>query len=62
MQYKLKNDTFVIGDFANFDEPENRNAKTGQAKASVYAIGPQYEFETPVKHKNNSSTNLSTTR
>lgn len=62
MQYKLKKATFVGGELANFDAPENKNAKTGHANAKVYAIGPQYELETPVKHKNNNSTNLSTTR
>ena len=44
----------------NDEAPENKNAKTGQAKAKVYLIGPQYETDVPEKNKNNSSTNLST--
>ena len=38
------------------------NANTGQAKAKVYSIGPQYEYETPVNIISNISTNLSTAR
>lgn len=62
MQYTLNSATFVGGFLANFEAPENRNANTGHANASVYCIGPQYEFETPVKHKNSNSTNLSITK
>ncbi len=31
---------FNLYDFAKLDVPENKNAKTGQASAIVYAIGP----------------------
>lgn len=45
--------------FANLEAKENRNAKTGQARASVYLIGPQYDTEIPEKNIKNSSTTLS---
>lgn len=62
IQYKLKKATFTGGLLANFDDPENRNANTGHANAKVYCIGFQYVLATPVKHRNNNSTNLSTTK
>ena len=54
------NDNFVLSDFVNDEEPENKYAKTGQAIANVYFIGPQYDNDIPVKNKNNNSTTLST--
>ena len=46
----------------NLDEHENRNANTGQARARVYVIGPQYETAIPVKIIISISTILSTTK
>lgn len=46
----------------NLEENEKQNAKTGQARANVYFIGPQYDKDIPVKHRNNNSTNLSITK
>jgi hypothetical protein len=41
MQYTYKKVTFDQYDLAKLDEPENKNANTGQASAIVYVIGPQ---------------------
>ena len=46
-------------DDANSEEPENRNANTGHAKANVYINGPQYDTDTPVNIISSSSTILS---
>ena len=56
----LNNVIFCFWLPANFDENANKNANTGHASAKVYFIGPQYDTEIPVKHKNNTSTILST--
>ena len=34
--YVYINESFVLSDFVNDEEPENKNAKIGQAIASVY--------------------------
>ena len=39
----------IFFESAYLDEPENKNANIGQANASVYCIGPQYDVEIPVK-------------
>ena len=54
------NDSLILSDFVNDEEPENKNAKIGQAIAKVYCIGPQYDNDIPLKNMNNNSTTLST--
>lgn len=61
LQYKYRNDNFIFDDVTNLEAYENKKANTGHANANVYVIGPQYEYDIPVKHRNKSSTNLSTT-
>lgn len=58
--YVYIKESFVLSDFVNDDEPENRKAKSGQANAKVYLIGPQYDIDIPLKNRNNNSTTLST--
>ena len=41
IQYKWKKDNFILSDVTYLDANENKNANTGQAKASVYCIGHQ---------------------
>ena len=58
--YVYMNDSLILSDFVNDEEPENKNAKIGQAIAKVYCIGPQYDNDIPLKNMNNNSTTLST--
>ena len=54
--------TFLFFVDANSELPENKNANIGHANASVYCIGPQYEYDTPVNSINKNSTILSTAK
>ena len=58
--YVYINESLILSDFVNDEEPENKNAKIGQAIASVYCIGPQYDNDIPLKNRNSNSTTLST--
>ena len=60
--YISKNANLDSSESTNLDEPENRKANTGQAIASVYVIGPQYETAIPVKIIISISVILSTTK
>ena len=58
--YVYINESLTLSDLVNEEEPENKNAKIGQAIANVYWIGPQQDNDIPLKNRNSNSTTLST--